>query len=211
MFNHWYREDLQKRTIEAEQFFQDEESDLNGKHNEQTEHEPNESINNEEITMIEQQEELKNSNELETKSLSPSSSPPPTKNAETLENETVDNQMDGIDNGHSDPILSNENERTEPTDILELHSVRTELDNELDGMKCDTVETSKLPMQTDYIPKLQGDKGFIIDFDSNDLKPAPKTGVDDLLTRFINNAIVKPHAAETQDVGSVMMFIYDLI
>lgn len=109
------------------------------------------------------------------------------------DNQTVDKQtVDGTE------INSDMME----TDVVEIHTARSELDEELDAMSTNEMnkEKKKLSIATDFVPKLKGDKGFVIDLETNDLLPTPKTGVDELLTRFVKNVLVKPQAVETQDV-----------
>lgn len=84
-------------------------------------------------------------------------------------------------------------------DVIELHTNQTELDDELDAAI--TNKKVKLTFPTDFVPKLKGEKGFVIDFETNDVKPVPKTGVDELFERFMGNAVVKPQRVETQDIG----------
>lgn len=100
------------------------------------------------------------------------------------------------------------------SNVVEIQTVRTELDDELDSLEANATKTKKLSVQTNYTPKLKGNKGFLIDLETNDLKPIPKTGVDELLTRFVKNVFVKQNVAETQDVRFVIvirMIIDELI
>lgn len=84
------------------------------------------------------------------------------------------------------------------TDVIEIHTSRTELDDELDMMTTNSEKKKTLPVPMDYVPRLKGDKGLVIDLETNDVKPFPKkTGVDELLSRFVKNALVKPQMTES--------------
>lgn len=77
--------------------------------------------------------------------------------------------------------------------VVELHTERTELDEELDNMiRLDNKpkrDLSNIPLIN--APKLKGNSGMIIDFETNELKPREKTGVDELVERFVKNAVKK--------------------
>lgn len=189
---------MKKRTQEAEEFFKDEEETANvEQESDQSdeEYDPSTAMNEDKSPTKPKEDEnysttaplLEQENALET--------PIETAPAEIMECEHVNDIADQSTSDHKPPA--------ESTEIIEFHTVRTELDDELDGIKTNDEKIPKLSIPTDYVPKLKGDKGFIIDFETNDLKPAPKTGVDELLSRFMKNALVKSNEAETQDVGLV--------
>lgn len=101
----------------------------------------------------------------------------------------------------SEPSTSDPNQPNESTETTDLFTHHMDLDDELDKMGIVVEKKPKLSIQTDFVPKLNGEAGFVIDLETNDLKPAPKTGVDELLSRFMKNALVKSHDAESQDFG----------
>lgn len=194
---------MKKRTQEAEEFFKDEEETANvEQESDQSdeEYDPSTAMN-EDKSPTKPKEDAPNTDEnysttaplLEQENAL--ETPIETAPAEIMECEHVNDIADQSTSDHKPPA--------ESTEIIEFHTVRTELDDELDGIKTNDGKIPKLSIPTDYVPKLKGDKGFIIDFETNDLKPAPKTGVDELLSRFMKNALVKSNEAETQDVGLV--------
>lgn len=101
----------------------------------------------------------------------------------------------------SEPSTSDPNQPNESTETTDLFTHHMDLDDELDKMGIVVEKKPKLSIPTDFVPKLNGEAGFVIDLETNDLKPAPKTGVDELLSRFMKNALVKTHDAESQDFG----------
>lgn len=197
------RDDLKKREQEAVEFFQEQETDDNwnsrASDSDESEEEQENKDMDEPKNEDEKPEELPNevqSNECEDlqKNLDASTA----KETEELEkskeiviNETSDK---GIENESRD-----QNNAIEATDMIELHTIQTELDDELDAMPTNTNKI-KIPFPTDFVPKLKGEKGFVIDLETNDVKPIPKTGVDELFERFMGNAVVKPQKVETQDI-----------
>lgn len=110
---------------------------------------------------------------------------------------TINNEISETVEAENDSI--NQNDAIETPNVIELHTEPTELDDELDAMS--TNKKVKLTFPSDFVPKLKGEKGFVIDLETNDVKPTPKTGVDELFERFMENAIAKPQRAETQDIG----------
>lgn len=195
---------MKKRTQEAEEFFKDEEEETSHveKDSDQSdeEYDPSTALN-EDKSPAKPNEDAPNTDE------NCSTTAPLLEQDNTLEMPTETAPAEIMECEHvndiADQSTSNHKQPAESTEIIELHTVRTELDDELDGIKTNDEKIPKLSIPTDYVPKLKGDKGFIIDFETNDLKPAPKTGVDELLSRFIKNALVKSNEAETQDVGLV--------
>lgn len=111
-----------------------------------------------------------------------------------------------------DECNENENQTTveQPTEsnpeqvshAIEFHTDRTELDDELDGMLEKEIHP-KPSIPTDYyVPRLKGENGFVIDLETNDLKPKSQDGLDELFSRFIKSACVKKSTTtETQNVG----------
>lgn len=89
---------------------------------------------------------------------------------------------------------------TKASNVIQFHTERTELDDELDAML--ELETRPKPsISTDYVPKLKGGDGFLIDLETNDLKPKSQEGINELFSRFIKNACVKKNVTpETQNV-----------
>lgn len=100
-----------------------------------------------------------------------------------------------------EPSTSDPNQPIDSTENTDLFTHHMDLDDELDKMGIVVEKKPKLSIPTDFVPKLKGNAGFVIDLETNDLKPAPKTGVDELLSRFMKNALVKTHDAESQDFG----------
>lgn len=81
--------------------------------------------------------------------------------------------------------------------IIELHTERNDLDKELDQMDAPVAQVSNRKRNIAAFaplcaPKLGGGTGMIIDLETNVIKPQPKSGVDLLVERFVQNAIVKP-------------------
>lgn len=103
-----------------------------------------------------------------------------------------ENQMDVEQPKKSDPVQASHS--------IEFHTERTELDDELDAM-LEAEIRPKPSIPTGFVPKLKGGDGFVIDFETNDLKPKSQDGVQELFSRFLKNACVKKNAtAETQSV-----------
>lgn len=90
--------------------------------------------------------------------------------------------------------------------IIELHTERNDLDDELDQMDAPVVQTSNRKRNIAAFaplcaPKLGVGKGMIIDLETNVIMPQPKSGVDLLVERFVQNAIVRPsHGQEEQEI-----------
>lgn len=88
----------------------------------------------------------------------------------------------------------------------EIHTERTDLDDELDEMirsERKSKRQSVLSIATLGAPKLSGASGMVIDFETNELKPKEKSGVENLVERFMKNALVKTPKADSQDVRLV--------
>lgn len=115
---------------------------------------------------------------------------------------------DYTENQPTDLIESDPIPLAETPNVIKLHTVSTELDEELDAMilKEAKMERAKLSFPTNHVPKLKGDKGLLIDLETNDLKPVPTSGVDELLSRFMKSARAKSSAAESHDVRFVFRF-----
>lgn len=98
-------------------------------------------------------------------------------------------------------------EMTESFNVVELHTEKTELDNELDKMIAKDQRKSRLAamlsITTLNAPKLSGGSGMVIDLETNEMKPKEKSGVDMLVERFAKNAIVKSVNIESQEIGLV--------
>lgn len=128
-----------------------------------------------------------------------------------IEEPTSDLKCTDDTNNHNEDQNMDQTECNRASDVIEIHTVRTELDDELDLLVENEMKTKNLSIQTKHIPKLQGDRGLLIDFETNDLRPIPKTGVEELLTRFVKNALVKRNVAETQDVRFVVSIRVSMI
>lgn len=189
---------MEKRTREAKEFFIEETED------EESRMEASSAIIEE--TEDKDTEIMEKSNEPETNQTADSTtvlSPEKTNEPAASDFECI---TDIIEDCANDDQISDEIQfKSAATDVIEIHTARTELDDELDAMSTNEInkEKKKLSISTDYVPKLKGDKGLMIDFETNDLLPDPKTGVDELLTRFVKNALVKPQPVETQDIKCV--------
>lgn len=178
---------MKKRNEEAEEFFQEQEdvetSDFNANDNDDSDFEPKN--DSETIDKLGETKLNDSAENVCSTVVSP--------NFEILQN-------DNGDEGGQEGQTAENTESTRVTDVIELHTIRTELDDELDAMSTSATKKVQLSIPTGFIPKLNGDAGLIIDFETNDLKPMPKTGVDELLSRFVKNAIVKPHVTDSQDI-----------
>lgn len=115
-----------------------------------------------------------------------------------IEDGETDSQMIVEQPTETDPVLASH--------AIEFHTDRTELDDELDAMLEKEINVRPKPsISTDYVPKLKGGDGFVIDLETNDLKPKSQDGIQELFSRFIKSACVKKNAAaaETHNVGYV--------
>lgn len=94
---------------------------------------------------------------------------------------------------------------------IQIHTERTELDDELDGMDASQAPPAKAPLSkrqldiaalaTIAAPKLGGGTGMVIDLDTNEITPKPKSDVDLFVERFVQSAIVKPtNHTEEQEI-----------
>lgn len=130
-------------------------------------------------------------------------------NKEGTEQETTASQSFDVDMETESGMTSSANPPSGQADIVLFHTVRTELDDELDGLLPSTssakpvASNAKSSLFPSIVPKLQGDSNFMIDLETNDLKPKEKTGVEELFSRFLKHAATKPKAAVTQDVRCV--------
>lgn len=230
---------MNKRTQEAEKFFQEDEDAKMETNDGSSEEEADKSTTDETKSLDTPKESI--SNELTANDECDSNiiaSPP------KLSTQEFDEAIDGAD-GEIDSAILPDNHLTEsssePTvnpssnltsdaspDLstnlssaspiekakeIELHTVRTELDDELDAMAASQTRV-KLSIPPDQVPKLKGGQGFVIDFETNDLKPVPKSGVDELLSRFMKNTLVKPQGVESQDLrcdnyNNLIVFAYE--
>lgn len=137
--------------------------------------------------------------------------PPMQSNAEKSEDavECVDD-TEAVEKNNENETQMDVEQPTEPEPIqttlpVEFHTERTELDDELDAMlEEEMLEEDMRPkpsIPTGFVPKLQGGDGFVIDLETNDLKPKSQDGLQELFSRFIKSACVKKNAtAETQNV-----------
>lgn len=80
--------------------------------------------------------------------------------------------------------------------VTDIEAFSKELDVQLSTLPL-YKDKVKISVPTDHIPKLKGENGFVIDFESNDLKPMPESGVDELLARFRKNTQPKTNASDT--------------
>lgn len=112
-----------------------------------------------------------------------------------------ENKTDNQTSTTEQPIESEDLLPAHAANIIEFHTERTELDDELDAMLAG--DHPKPSISTDFVPKLKGGDGLVIDLETNDLKqPTSQDGVQELFSRFIKNACVKKNATlETQNVG----------
>lgn len=124
-------------------------------------------------------------------------------NEDKLTNENENEDKIPNENDCSEPIEMDSTPLPKASNVIKFHTERTALDDELDGILPKEMRP-KLSIPSDHVPKLKGDKGFVIDFDTNDIKPMQTTGVDELLNRFMKNACVKKTGAESQDIGFVL-------
>ncbi|XP_055305136.1 claspin [Sitodiplosis mosellana] len=196
-----YMHECKEREQEAEEFFQEQETDecWNSKASDSDESEE-EDAGGAEMMVAEKPEELPDeikSNECEEVQINSNTSA--TKTNEELD-KSVESNNHGISENGNDGPTDDQTNAIESEVAIELHTSHAELDYELN----DTVAPNKKvkpTFPTDFVPKLNGEKGFVIDLETNDVKPMPKTGVDELLARFIENAVVKPQKVETQDIS----------
>lgn len=138
------------------------------------------------------------------------------KSSEPIENvEGIHIEHSVVDGPEVDLMASEEitHIETEPFEdipdrnVIELHTERTDLDDELDKMDAppQPPQPSKRQLEiaalaTISAPKLGGGSGMIIDFETNEIKPKPKSGVELLVERFVTNAIVKPKICDEQEI-----------
>lgn len=98
-----------------------------------------------------------------------------------------------------------------PRQAIQIHTERTELDDELDGMDAPHAPPAKVPLSkrrldiaalaTISAPKLGGGTGMVIDLDTNEITPKPKSDVDLFVERFVQSAIVRPtNQTEEQEI-----------
>lgn len=214
-----YANKIDQRIQESEEFFQDEETDEE----------------NENIDELEENSDIEHDNNATEQSTDNNHVPSDEITTENMVNETDEtskiiptpqdlnevlnenNETSEMLSQQPDTHQSSDHQSDEPsqqekatndvnTNIIEFHTERTELDDELDNM--DVVVPAK--RKTDILslinisaPKLRGDSGMIIDLETNEIKPKEKTGVDQLVERFVKNAFVKPTNCnmESQDIG----------
>lgn len=103
----------------------------------------------------------------------------------------------------SNEVIAAKTQAILTTEETELNTMQIDFNAEVEAVQM-TKNKTKLIVQTDHVPKLKGDKGFVIDFETNDLKPMPITGVDELFNRFMKSAVVRTHSCDTQDVRFVL-------
>lgn len=209
-----YANKIDQRIQESEEFFQDEETDEENENideieeNSDIEHDNNateQSTDNNHVSSNEITVENMVNETDEPSEIIPS---PQNPNEVLNENNEISEMLSQQPDTHQPDELSQQEKATNDvnTNIIEFHTERTELDDELDNM--DVVAPAK--RKTDILslinisaPKLRGDSGMIIDLETNEMKPKEKTGVDQLVERFVRNAFVKPTNCnmESQDIG----------
>ncbi|XP_031632211.1 claspin isoform X2 [Contarinia nasturtii] len=182
---------LEKRTQEAENFFQEEEEE-NKESN----------TNLDDIIMDNNENGNDNKNENSNNDVE-ETEPTQLEEAAQFHVDTVENNEENDINNHGitemmggDGEITDQNEFNAAVSEIEAFSNALDVQLETIPMNKDKV---KLSIPTDHVPKLKGEKGFVIDFETNDLKPMQKTGVDELLERFKKNVQANPHANDTQD------------
>lgn len=225
---------MEKRTLEAEEFFQEQEEEYTPssaliKSDDSEDGDWTETVKETkpaeatpEIPEISENSDTQMNECQETEILPPASEPLPMEsNASEIAVEYADvtaNISGGEDNENITENQMTEEQLTEsnPTHTLEFHTDRTDLDDELDALIENDNARPKPSIPTDFVPKLKGQDGFVIDLETNDLKPKSQDGIYELFDRFIKNACVKKSAAaETQNVGyieiiSVFFFYFNL-
>lgn len=97
----------------------------------------------------------------------------------------------------SGPTSSNIALHTEASSNIALHTEKSELDSELDKMiheenRRKKLQALSLALDVHAAPKLSGNRNMIIDFESNEVKPRVKSGIEELQERFLQNAMKKP-------------------
>lgn len=201
-----YRNGLKKREKFTEQFFKDEEADgifntiasdhyhEREKHGGIPETKAAEKVEEQsgEIQSIECKEFQEN----------PNSSPIRSQINEGLANSEESHNQ--IDQNENDDQTHGQNITIESADLTDLQTDNIELSDELNTADTlNTVATKKITkpiIPTDFVPKLKGFEGSVIDLETNDVKPKQKTGINELFERFMENAIAKPQKAETQEI-----------
>lgn len=141
---------------------------------------------------------------------------PSPKNPIEFSNEIIDIAMASqqTDIQQSNDLQANESSASQQekvtneiiTNTIEFHTERTELDDELDKMEVVMPakrKTEILSLANILTPKLEGDSGMMIDLETNEIKPKEKTGVDQLMERFVKNAFAKQIDSniESQEIG----------
>lgn len=178
------REKLEKRTQEAEEFFQNEDEQelkpMDCEDNEDSDEQP--AIDT--PATIEENKVADKADIAEELNTDDAYSEPPKLNNEIA---PVDEQ---VEVNEPNEELNLQNDFDGP---IELHSVQTDLDIELDNMiKLDNRpkrDLSSIPLGP--VPKLKGGSGMIIDLETNEIKPKEKSGIDELVERFVKNAVKK--------------------
>lgn len=213
---------MEKRTQEAEEFFQEQEEESTSaaliKSDDSDDDDwTDKNASKEAKPPVEQEEEMPkitdtqmdDCRDIEMPEYTPAKSPIQPDASETVAEcvevtDTIDNGME-IDKESSnieEPLDEGTLKPTQAPDIIEFHTERTELDDELDAM----IENDLLPKPSTsngFVPKLKGESGLVIDLEANDFeaKPISQDGVDELFSRFLKNACVKKNvSAEMQNV-----------
>lgn len=226
------REEMERRTQEAEEFFQEQEEESTSaaliKSDDSDDDDwtdksmakPPKPSADEEMEMPEIIDTQMNEDQ-ET-DIPPAKSPAKSQEVSDLAPETIADfaeTTDIIDNENQagnqtptteQPLESDISQPAQAPNVIELHTERTELDDELDAMLAGDA-LPKPTKQFDFVPKLKGENGFVIDLEANDFEAKPKSqdGVDELFNRFIKNTRVKKNAAsETQNIGYEQAHIY---
>lgn len=211
-----YRNGLKKREKFTEEFFKDEDPDEIGNTKASDSDESEEHIGipeRKDTEGVEEQSGEIQSNECTESSKNTNSSPIRCEMNEKLVNaEESNNQINENENGDREhgQIVA-----IETTDLTDLQTDDIDLSDELHTADTlDTIATNKInkpTIPTDFVPKLKGFEGAVIDLETNDVKPKPKTGVDELFERFMENAIVKPQKAEIQEIRFENLMEFSLI
>lgn len=211
---------MNKRTKEAEEFFQDEEDEPNVQEPKSDESDDEDwteksKAKDEKPTETPKEASETASNECqESETLMDLDTPEMVMENvdENVNDEAMDQNSEGIESAiQVESSVMNSTEPNEPkestsdaTNRIEFHTERSELDDELDAMlaKERKAEILKLCIPTSaHVPKLKGGKGFVIDLETNNLEPMPTSGVDELFNRFLKSACVKSTAPEQYDIG----------
>lgn len=203
---------MNKRTKEAEEFFQDGEEEEDG---EQLAHKSDDSEDEDwtDKAKVETDEPTESSKEIvDANNVHQQEMPMEVENSESVTENRIEDTNEFMDQSNDnnqmmETIVSNATTSEEPTNIITFHTERTELDDELDRM-LRKENRLKLDIPIDQVPKLKGDNRYVIDFDTNDIKLVPKSGVEELFSRFMKSACKKAPAAEQQDVGFVIKLVF---